>query len=447
MKNPLTLQRIKRYSLKKLYFPYLEYKTLKKLSELNKWQTPKTLSLKDCLDIAYLRTDFWLKGNIAGGAVAHTKGVVEAFIKLQHHPLVISGFLINYLNLEDHNSLVIEPQIITKEINELQELEYNFQLIKILDSEFKKRNFDVVYQRYGLNNYTGAFLSKKFNLPFILEYNGSEIWIAKHWKNCLTHVNIAEEIELANFNAADLIIVNAQALKDELAERGIIQKKILVIPNGVDPERFNPELDYNSVRNKLGISKEKLLVTFIGTFGRWHGAEIFAQSIKLVIQQYPDVHFMFIGEGATFPMVRDIIENDQIEDYVTLTGTIPQLDAPNYLGASDILISPQIPNPDGTPFFGSPTKLFEYMAAGKPIVASNLDQMGVILENEKTAILVTPGNVEALAAGILKLANSPSLRERLGMQARIEVINKYSWQKHVGHIIDHLKYTFHPDEQ
>ena len=111
---------------------------------------------------------------------------------------------------------------------------------------------------------------------------------------------------------------------------------------------------------------------------------------------------------------------------------------PEYLAASDILVSPQVPNPDGTPFFGSPTKLFEYMSMGKAIVASDLDQIGKLLTHEEDAILVPPGDAKKLAEAILSLAEDSDLRKRLGNQARTVAMNKYSWDSHVRSILDYV---------
>ena len=82
------------------------------------------------------------------------------------------------------------------------------------------------------------------------------------------------------------------------------------------------------------------------------------------------------------------------------TGALPHDKVAEYLDAADILVSPHIPMPDGSRFFGSPTKLFEYMAMGKAIVASRLEQLAEILEHDRTAWLVTPGNTEELAEAI-----------------------------------------------
>ena len=151
---------------------------------------------------------------------------------------------------------------------------------------------------------------------------------------------------------------------------------------------------------------------------------------------------MFVGNGANYNLVSDIVNQSGFSDKVIFAGLIPQLETPEYLAASDILVSPQIPNPDGTPFFGSPTKLFEYMAMGKAIVASSLDQMSYLLSNNETALLTEPASVTDLTSAILKLSKDKSLRLRLGENARNVVLEKYTWDKHVDIILEKLDTIF-----
>ncbi len=302
----------------------------------------------------------------------------------------------------------------------------------------RREEFEFIYQRYSLDDYTGALLSKKLNLPFILEYNGSDVWVAKHWGTPLFFEKMAEKIEIANLKAADLIVVVSKPLRDELLKRGIQADKILVNPNGVDESKYRPEIDGKAIRDKYQLG-DKSVIGFIGTFGKWHGAEVLAEAIKGVIKTRHNVHFLFVGDGITMPMVKEIIERDDVSLYVTFTGLVPQDEAPEYLAACDILVSPHVPNADGTPFFGSPTKLFEYMAMGKAIVASDLDQIGEVLEHKKTARMVKPGDVKDLAVGIIKLVEDEKLRIRLGRNAREEVVAKYTWTEHVRKILKALE--------
>ena len=146
-----------------------------------------------------------------------------------------------------------------------------------------------------------------------------------------------------------------------------------------------------------------------------------------------------VGDGVTMPQVKNEIEFFRIADNVIFTGMVPQEEGPKYLAACDILVSPHVPNSDGTPFFGSPTKLFEYMAMGKGIVASDLDQIGEVLQHDHTARLVKPGDAESLMHGLKSLIDNPETRKRLGEAARREVVAKYTWKEHTRKIIEKLK--------
>ena len=135
------------------------------------------------------------------------------------------------------------------------------------------------------------------------------------------------------------------------------------------------------------------------------------------------------------PDVRAELEG--LSDIAVLAGLVPQDDAPLYLAASDVLVSPHVPNADGSPFFGSPTKLFEYMAAGKTIVASDLDQIGDVLRGG-LAILVRPGDEADLARGLREAVASPGLRAELGARARARVLERYTWGHHVDAVLEAL---------
>lgn len=390
--------------------------------------------LRDVKDILYVRTD--VIGELkVGGSVAHTMGVVEGFKRLGYNAQMIFSGTISALK-EQENITFIKKDSLLRNVPEISNIAFSEKVYR--EALERRDEFEFIYQRYSMDDYTGALLSKRLNLPFILEYNGSDVWVAKNWGTPLFFEKIAEKVEFANLRAADLIVVVSEPLRDELLKRGIEADKILVNPNGVDELKYNPDIDGRAIREKYQLG-DKTVIGFIGTFGKWHGAEVLARAVKDVVADRKDVHFLFIGDGVTLPEAKDIIKKDSMSEYVTYTGLIEQEGAPQCLAACDILVSPHIPNPDGTPFFGSPTKLFEYMAIGKAIVASDLDQIGEVLEHEKTAWMVKPGNVKDLAGGIIKLVEDEKLRIRLGRNAREEVAAKYTWTEHVRKILKALE--------
>lgn len=146
-----------------------------------------------------------------------------------------------------------------------------------------------------------------------------------------------------------------------------------------------------------------------------------------------------IGDGVKMPEVKEALDRGGVSDLATLTGIVAQADGPAHLAACDILASPHVANADGTPFFGSPTKLFEYMAMGKAIVASDLDQVGEILEHGRAAQMAIPGDLDTLVEGLRLLIDDSGRRAALGAEARRIVVERHTWRAHTGRIIDALR--------
>jgi glycosyltransferase involved in cell wall biosynthesis len=187
-------------------------------------------------------------------------------------------------------------------------------------------------------------------------------------------------------------------------------------------------------RGKLGIASDETLVGFVGTFGPWHGVLALAEAIALVPKDI-NVRFMLIGDGSLRPEVERRLRHTGDLDRAIFAGVVSHERVPRMLDACDMLVSPHVPLADGSAFFGSPTKLFEYMAMGKGIVASRLGQIGEVLADQQTALLVEPGNAVELAHAIVKLAADVDLRERLGKAARKAAIARHTWQQNAANII------------
>jgi glycosyltransferase involved in cell wall biosynthesis/2-polyprenyl-3-methyl-5-hydroxy-6-metoxy-1,4-benzoquinol methylase len=387
--------------------------------------------------VAYLRANPWQESQ-AGGSVAHTTGVLSGLREAGMEVAYVGTTEFTPANRLEMQTAVVPPRLPwMHNLPDLPFVVYSEVFARRCHSILAARPPDFVYQRYSVLNYSGARVADRLGCPLVLEYNGPEVWVARNWATRLTFEGLADRIEGANLKRADLIVVVSRALQEELVPRGVPPERILVNPNAVDPARYHPAIDGEPIRRRLGL-EEKLVIGFIGTFGPWHGAEVLAQAVRPVTALLPQAHFLFIGAGGGLPKVQSIISEAGVAGHVTFTGLVPQEEGPSYLAACDILASPHVGNPDGTPFFGSPTKLFEYMAMGKGIVASDLEQIGEVLSHGKTAWLVPAGNPAALTDGICTLADDPNLRRALGEAARDEAVARHTWKAHVRRILQKM---------
>ena len=300
--------------------------------------------------------------------------------------------------------------------------------------ELKREPVDFIYQRYGRFTWAGVEASLQTGAPLFLEYNGSEVWIGKHW-DMSGMIPLLERFERLNLEAAARIFVVSEVERQNLLRAKIPDEKIIVNPNGVDTETFRPAAGGSDARRELGLSEHETVAGFVGTFGPWHGVLTLAQAIASMPDD-PKVRFLLIGAGRFRDEVEQIIRDAGKERQVIFAGHVDHQRVPALLDACDILLSPHVPLEDGSDFFGSPTKLFEYMAMGKGIVASRLGQIGDVLVDEENALLVEPGNVSELTNAIVRLTNSAELRERLGSAARAAAVERHTWKQNAQRVID-----------
>lgn len=390
---------------------------------------PRTFA-SDGPTIAYIRATPG-PGRQAGGAASHMKGVITALTQLDAKVRVITNDVIAGLD-GDVASTVVTPNAagLTRAAFDLH---LNLSFTEVAVPLVHDINPDFIYQRYARFNWTGAVAAHDTGRPLLLEYNGSEVWVARHWDR-VGNLNLLSRFEDLNLRAASRIFVVSDVEARNLKKRGVSPDKIVVNPNGVDTEIFRPGVGGDKLRCGLGLADEDVVVGFVGTFGPWHGVLKLAEAIQTL--EETNVRFLLVGTGSLQLEMERMLASEIASRKVIFTGAVGHERVPALLDACDILVAPHVALSDGSDFFGSPTKLFEYMAMGKGIVASRLGQIGDVLLHEQTALLVTPGDVGELAAAILRLANSPEMRIRLGEKARQVAVDKYTWRHNAQRVLD-----------
>jgi glycosyltransferase involved in cell wall biosynthesis len=371
----------------------------------------------------------WM-GTQIGGAATHTQGVING--------LVENGVEVDVLapqqpvGTDRARFIPVHPRRVLQLVPGLGSADYAEQLV----SNGRNLKADFVYQRHQNGSDVGLKLARRMRVPLVLEFNGSELWLERHWGQSRVRLGgPLLALERRNLLDASLVVVVSNALRDNVIAEGARPERVLVNPNGVDVEALSiyRERPAKEWRSQQGLSNAPT-VGFIGTFGRWHGVNL----LPAIAQAVPDASWIVIGDGPLFPEVQTEMAVRGLDDRVTLTGLVEHNRALELLSCCDVCVSPHVPNPDNTPFFGSPTKLFEYMGLGKAIVASDLGQIGEVLTHGQTGLLCAPGDVEAMAHSVNRLLDDEALRNRLGDSALALADSKYTWRAHVRRILDAL---------
>lgn len=208
-------------------------------------------------------------------------------------------------------------------------------------------------------------------------------------------------------------------------------KKILVAPDGVDSKLLSIALAKTQVRQELSIPQDKRVIGYTGHLYPWKGTHTAAQAIKTL----PDNYLLYIV-GGTPEDIENFKKyiNDNLIQNVIVVGYVAPKQVPKYLAAADILILPNTSADDMSRLYTSPLKLFEYMAARRPIVASDLPSVREIL-NEQNSILVKPDDPQALAKGVAKISENKALADSLVRKA-FQDVQLYTWDKRAERILE-----------
>jgi glycosyltransferase involved in cell wall biosynthesis/SAM-dependent methyltransferase len=398
-------------------------------------------------DGLYVRTDYWNQIT-SGGSYGHTCYVAKELSRTSRSLTALLPHAYPLLDTLGVRQVVMDQPSRTD--NEDAMIDATTHYYRIVKAACQVIHPAYIYERLCLGNYAAAMISRELQIPFIAEYNGSEISIQRSFDGAAPHAysDIHLAAEAFAFRQATVISVVSELVKDDLVERGVDAAKILVNPNGADVEAYAPPSDAEkcTIRRELGFEPAHRVVGFTATFGGWHGVDVLAGAIPRICAASPDVRFLVIGDGTYKPQLDEVVSGHDLEDRVCSVGRVPQGEGARLLKACDIYVAPHNAHMVDRRFFGSPTKLFEYMAMEGAVVASDLEQIGEVLSPAlspaalvrpdltvgcQRAVLCTPGDVDDLVEAVIRLAARPDVCRALGRNSRQAVIDHYSWTRHV----------------
>lgn len=267
-----------------------------------------------------------------------------------------------YKIFKDANITLIRPGMI--KINGLDMLSIIYFHRKEIKKQIKEFKPDVIIAFGILNAYLGMRLAKENKIPFVY-------YLIDHLHTLLpTEITrkIAKKFEKRTIKGADKIFVINKGLKDYVIDMGGKSSIISIIPAGVDFEKFNPKIDGLAIRKKYGIEKDELLLFFMGWIYDFSGMKEVAESLYTTNDK--KLKLMIVGEGDLYKSLINIKSEKNLSDKLILTGKVPFTQIPSYAAAADICLLPAYKNEIMMNIV--PIKIYEYMAMGKPVIATDL---------------------------------------------------------------------------
>lgn len=292
-------------------------------------------------------------------------------------------------------------------------------------------HYTLCHEHNGLFCAGAALACSRLGMPYVLTFSADPLFELDLMGKPLRgiHARIAAWEASLTYRVAKKIICVSGPAKQHLVEKWQVNpEKIVVMPNGVDIELFGAAHDPEPARLELGLGQAPI-IGFVGGFQVWHGLDGLVESFAQVLQQVPQAKLLLVGDGPARPLVEQKIAELDLESAVIITGFIPQSRVPEMLAVVDVAVIPYPQLPQELWF--SPLKLYEYMAAGKTIVASNSGQIAEVIQDGHNGILVEAGNIAGFARAIIRLLNDPVERKRLGKNAQQQAVEQHSWEQYI----------------
>jgi len=341
------------------------------------------------------------------GQGVHLEALVAALRAAGHEVRVVGPPAFEQAALGGESGTVSRlRRLLPRAAAELAELAYSIPAYLRLARAARAFRPEAIYERYNLFYLSGAWLARRLRLPFLLEVN-APLAEERGRFGGLALARLARWSEAFVWRRATWVLPVSEVLAGHVAAAGVEPRRIRVIPNGIDLAEF-PE-------PAPAPGGDPLVLGFVGFVRDWHGLDAVVRGIA-AWRGPPRLSLVVVGEGPARPGLEALARELGIGDRVRFTGLAQRGAIPRHVAGFDIALQP------ASVSYASPLKVFEYMAAGRAIVAPDQPNIREVLDHGRTALLFDPARPEGMWQAIGALAADPALRARLGAAARAEVI-------------------------
>ena len=298
-------------------------------------------------------------------------------------------------------------------------------------------NYDVVHYRNVWDGLHIAQNKKSLGYKTLFEVNGlPSIELKYHYPGLDSDlVAKIKEQEIATLHLSDAIICPSNVTRDYIASLGLNRKLVTVIPNGVSPSDFSP--------SPLPVREGRVpVLLYIGTLADWQGLDIVIRALPKILERHP-IQLRIVGRGRSRQrkLLSKQIRKLGVEGSVFILPAIPHHEIPALIAEAGICVAPLGLNDRNVTQGACPIKVLEYMAAGRPLLASNMPIVRELVREDMDALLFSPSDPDDLARQAIHLLDDLDLSKRLAQSASERALTKFTWhesQKKLGKVYEKL---------
>jgi len=313
---------------------------------------------------------------------------------------------------------------------EIAELLYNaYSLFDCIRRRIRNGKPDMIYERTTSNSLAPTFLAGIWGIPIVQEVNvTSEIGRLRP----LVLKRITRAIERRVIKRAALFLTVSEQFKTMLIERGFPADRILVCHNAINPEEFDPDAVAPAAPPE-GIGPDNLIIGYVGAFVPYHRLDRFIEIARALADARPRLRWLLVGDGVERPTVERLIDEYDLRSRFWMAGSVPHELVPSCVAAMDIAVLPHSEQ------FNSPMKLFEYMAMAKAVIAPDVPAVCEVISDGVNGIRFKAGDDASLKEALLRAADDPDLRRRLGEQARKDILARHTWRHNARAVLNRIE--------
>ena len=311
---------------------------------------------------------------------------------------------------------------------ELGEIAYNVPAYFRIRRAIRTQGASFLYERHAFLNVAGAWAARSLGVPYVVEANYTTATPLYRRRSRLL-APLARAAERNVFGRAAAIAAVSSRLREQILEAGVPAERVIVTPNAADPARFRPLPEEGiAMRDRLGLRGAKI-IGFSGAFFPWHGVDMILEALPRITRSVPEAAVLLLGDGPQRAILESRAREAGLADRVRFAGWVAHDALPAHIAAFDVAVMPDSND------YGSPMKIFEYMAMGKPVVAPRLGPLEDGIVDGGTGRLFPQRDVSAFAEALTEILANDDLRRQMGEAAVGHVLAHHTWDRNAARVL------------